>query len=252
MRYQSRVGPIGSSPRGRGTQQRILRLDYVHRFIPAWAGNTRQAQSIPRKCAVHPRVGGEHLCSSASTSPDTGSSPRGRGTPDVIGVAHDSRRFIPAWAGNTPVRRGSRRRRTVHPRVGGEHRQVHRTDRRQGGSSPRGRGTHPGPRGRGPRRRFIPALAGNTRTRASPWWPRTVHPRVGGEHPRRVVTAATRAGSSPRGRGTQPAGKDGWRSVRFIPAWAGNTPVRARSAAARSVHPRVGGEHGEQADLHED
>ena len=31
--------------------------------------------------------------------------------------------------------------------------------------------------------------------------------------------------------------------MRFIPAWAGNTPHRLMRSAASSVHPRVGGEH---------
>ena len=116
------------------------------------------------------------------------------------------------------------------------------------GSSPRGRGTRPGPhRGRA-RLRFIPARAGNTARPSRSPLPPPVHPRAGGEHARSVEGALNRAGSSPRGRGT-PAEQALSESVyRFIPARAGNTSNRVRVAAAPSVHPRAGGEHSRACD----
>src|SRR5690606_35715040 len=56
-------------------------------------------------------------------------------------------------------------------------------------------------------------------------------------------------GSSPRGRGTPapPAARAARR--RFIPAWAGNTTTTYPTWSARSVHPRVGGEHAVTAVL---
>ena len=91
--------------------------------------------------------------------------------------------------------------------------------------------------------RFIPAWAGNTSRRALQFPPRTVHPRVGGEHDDGQGGAVAVVGSSPRGRGTHCISRLCVEPNRFIPAWAGNTSRRAAAAHARSVHPRVGGEH---------
>ena len=116
----------------------------------------------------------------------------------------------------------------------------------QHGSSPRGRGTQlqsgasfgPG--------RFIPARAGNTTRRALPSLAAPVHPRAGGEHPSSPSTSISRAGSSPRGRGTHVAVRARGcvaTAQRFIPARAGNTPTRPGRSAGPAVHPRAGGEH---------
>ena len=71
----------------------------------------------------------------------------------------------------------------------------------------------------------------------------TVHPRVGGEHTVTDSAPFTRLGSSPRGRGTLGYGRRARPGLRFIPAWAGNTPRPTRRSWASPVHPRVGGEH---------
>ena len=110
-----------------------------------------------------------------------------------------------------------------HPRVGGEHSGRNARISIHAGSSPRGRGT-PGRGGAGRQNaRVIPAWAGNT------------HPHI--------RTAQMEFGSSPRGRGTLAPShlKAWWRRV--IPAWAGNTPAPTGSTAAKTGHPRVGGEH---------
>ena len=52
--------PNGSSPRGRGTQQPLDRLDGQLRFIPARAGNTHASRPSRPPAPVHPRAGGEH------------------------------------------------------------------------------------------------------------------------------------------------------------------------------------------------
>ena len=72
---------------------------------------------------------------------------------------------------------------------------------------------------------------------------RSVHPRAGGEHPRRSSFVERAAGSSPRGRGTLNELREVLVLQRFIPARAGNTSTRGFSPSARSVHPRAGGEH---------
>jgi len=70
-----------------------------------------------------------------------------------------------------------------------------------------------------------------------------VHPRVRGEHGRSSTWSSPTGGSSPRPRGT-PKGLKGSRHVdRFIPASAGNTSAPRHPRCARSVHPRVRGEH---------
>ena len=172
--------------------------------------------------AVHPRVGGEQSTSAAFGIIPCGSSPRGRGT-ERCGTPRQSRhRFIPAWAGN---RHGA----GLLPRP-------------FSGSSPRGRGTERCGTPRQSRHRFIPAWAGNSRAPASRLFPAPVHPRVGGEQPGNAKWTRHPPGSSPRGRGTDFNGADHQAPLRFIPAWAGNSPPRIATTACGSVHPRVGGE----------
>ena len=120
-----------------------------------------------------------------------------------LGLELLGERLIPAWAGNTSRAPCSGSPPPVHPRVGGEHRQLRPNILSLAGSSPRGRGTHECNDSGWCAGRFIPAWAGNTRVSAAPLTPYPVHPRVGGEHTLRA-------------------------------------PVRR---SRRAVHPRVGGEH---------
>ena len=113
--------PNGSSPRGRGTPPSRRKSRGRSRFIPAWAGNTCASVSFTVLVPVHPRVGGEHDPSQYRFKVVAGSSPRGRGTREVRLHRAQRDRFIPAWAGNTSTRWRRMPRRTVHPRVGGEH-----------------------------------------------------------------------------------------------------------------------------------
>ena len=213
----------GSSPRGRGTRLGPAGLSGGGRFIPAWAGNTPASRTIPATPPVHPRVGGEHSFFVTAAAMAAGSSPRGRGTRLGHGQHELDQRFIPAWAGNTGRSAPPLRFRTVHPRVGGEHTYEESVDLTNAGSSPRGRGTPQSGGEHWRRQRFIPAWAGNTYRTVPLVWLVPVHPRVGGEHLFALIIFLCSDGSSPRGRGTRY-----WRvhcpvSVRFIPAWAGNT-----------------------------
>ena len=131
---------------------------------------------------VHPRVGGEHASVRLESPQSTGSSPRGRGTPTGTREIEQSRRFIPAWAGNTPTPRPMPAAAPVHPRVGGEHGLNAAVSGIRDGSSPRGRGTLTFSLHCALRQRFIPAWAGNTAPQEAPTSPQAVHPRVGGEH----------------------------------------------------------------------
>ena len=111
----------------------------------------------------------------------------------------------------------------VHPRARGEHPLLKTMSRRFLGSSPRTRGTL----GRGwsyrTSERFIPAHAGNTRSRALIRFLRAVHPRARGEHPLESAVSSRFIGSSPRTRGTH-------KTISF-------------AALPLSVHPRARGEH---------
>ena len=111
------------------------------------------------------------------------------------------------------------------------------------GSSPRGRGTHRRRHLRGGVDRFIPARAGNTHAAQSRASSSPVHPRAGGEHPRRLRVTIRAVGSSPRGRGTLGLPDPGRTPHRFIPARAGNTRSNSGRRVCSAVHPRAGGEH---------
>ena len=174
---------------------------------------------------------------------EDGSSPRVRGT-----LCHAPRqcwriRFIPACAGNTASKRIVCIGAPVHPRVCGEHSRPPPARPRSTGSSPRVRGTPRWrawpPFGAG----FIPACAGNTLADAAEVAGYAVHPRVCGEHSRRVCHASVCGGSSPRVRGTL-------RGCQPPPVVNGSSPrvrgtptSQSRSGWLSPVHPRVCGEH---------
>ena len=80
LRFRLSEPSIGSSPRGRGTRIQEISQSAAIRFIPAWAGNTSQAQRYCIPTPVHPRVGGEHSTTTKCRVASFGSSPRGRGT----------------------------------------------------------------------------------------------------------------------------------------------------------------------------
>ena len=146
----------------RGTRSRYHQRSDVSRVIPAWAGNTGPRHRREKPPAGHPRVGGEHMGPPPGMDPQLGSSPRGRGTRQLLHGVNVAGRVIPAWAGNTATRRLAPPWSTDHPRVGGEHHTTMIKDAIYDGSSPRGRGTQqrvaPGPAPQ----RVIPAWAGNT------------------------------------------------------------------------------------------
>ena len=153
---------IGSSPHGRGTPQTPRQNLGPHRFIPARAGNTGGPPEGRSHQPVHPRTGGEHVPRPLNAAPSTGSSPHGRGTRELVRPGLVVPRFIPARAGNTSASCPRFSSRTVHPRTGGEHKELADLNGNKDGSSPHGRGTPAIHRGGGRGWRFIPARAGNT------------------------------------------------------------------------------------------
>ena len=112
-----------------------------------------------------------------------------------------------------------------------------------GGSSPRARGTRSWGNPGGEGRRFIPASAGNTGARGGEGWDYSVHPRERGEHLVLQALGFGCGGSSPRARGTRGGCGADLAGRRFIPASAGNTPMRNICIASVPVHPRERGEH---------
>ncbi len=213
----------GSSPRSRGTLVGGQQVGRHGRFIPALAGNTLWRAGWHRAWPVHPRARGEHVMVARRRSAVSGSSPRSRGTPAIKNKASVLDRFIPALAGNTAGRFHRPESGPVHPRARGEHRISGDPRIAVDGSSPRSRGTRSIGLFRPPRRRFIPALAGNTLAK-------TNGNGAGG-------------GSSPRSRGTPVSMFDLDQATRFIPALAGNTCSACPPATWCPVHPRARGEH---------
>ena len=90
---------------------------------------------------------------------------------------------------------------------------------------------------------IIPAYAGNTTIAPIGWAKVWDHPRVCGEHDTAEPTNGRNTGSSPRMRGTRTVPAIVPADRRIIPAYAGNTTVRAISAREGRDHPRVCGEH---------
>ena len=171
----------------------------------------------------HPRVCGEHTMASSGVRACSGSSPRMRGTLVQSVDAERGDGIIPAYAGNTGTMFIVESAKGDHPRVCGEHLDLHIQAVESAGSSPRMRGTRERHDRRFSRRGIIPAYAGNTYT----WRRRCLrgrdHPRVCGEHVRFDFAPAADWGSSPRMRGTPyTVGALGW-ATGIIPAYAGNT-----------------------------
>ena len=174
--------------------------------------------------------------------PETGSSPRVRGTGCRRRPFQHPKRFIPACAGNRLSRTTRGPALPVHPRVCGEQRANSLTNTCSGGSSPRVRGTGLGALGKTGAVRFIPACAGNRISAISSAVSAAVHPRVCGEQVTCPARSTRQRGSSPRVRGTEWLRSGLQIHERFIPACAGNRLLAACRMRLATVHPRVCGE----------
>ena len=234
----------GSSPRGRGKPEEGRTGTLRGGLIPAWAGKTGWAPTVPGWRWAHPRVGGENQTRETNHWRTSGSSPRGRGKHGDQTVKHLDDRLIPAWAGKTLMSAVASSIVRAHPRVGGENNPGMAYTLASVGSSPRGRGK--------PRRvrpstctgGLIPAWAGKTSLIVSPSSVLTAHPRVGGENTNPDAPVTPETGSSPRGRGKPERGRHNAAQEGLIPAWAGKTGFTDVAREAATAHPRVGGENG--------
>ena len=193
--------PTGSSPRGRGKRPLPTGATPLTRLIPARAGKTVTGPPRASRPAAHPRAGGENRLAALVADEPPGSSPRGRGKRCIRYCPHPRSRLIPARAGKTADYRTRANGSRAHPRAGGENPCPQSRTCPGPGSSPRGRGKHPGrPRCRS-RDRLIPARAGKTTALPSSGGPSWAHPRAGGENKVQASPPCVIQGSSPRGRG---------------------------------------------------
>ena len=153
-------GPVGPSPRGRGSHVR-RGLDWaMSRSIPAWAGEPLGVVRTAGGLQVHPRVGGGAWMNPPYSLTGLGPSPRGRGSPLARHVLEAHPGSIPAWAGEPSGTCSSSWPSRVHPRVGGGATYVRATAKWAGGPSPRGRGSLVAHRPGAVLQRSIPAWAG--------------------------------------------------------------------------------------------
>ena len=152
-----------------------------------------------------------------------GSSPLARGTQDLDRLGYVADRFIPAYAGNSSLSWPCWRGTPVHPRLRGELFPDGLINDPLIGSSPLTRGTPVRFKPSFSLIRFIPAYAGNSRETVSRSKSKSVHPRLRGELKPLVIGVLFSDGSSPLTRGTLDSAEAVAQSVRFIPAYAGNS-----------------------------
>ena len=115
------ISVSGLSPLARGTLPLYMPECRCYRFIPAGAGNTPFGGTSRDHWPVYPRWRGEHLVMVETNGPGSGLSPLARGTPISVSRRICDCRFIPAGAGNTPLRFCRVSVISVYPRWRGEH-----------------------------------------------------------------------------------------------------------------------------------
>ena len=174
--------------------------------------------------------------------PADGSSPRMRGILRELCASRKAARFIPAHAGNSDRTGLPGTALSVHPRACGEFDGAAWSVGWRDGSSPRMRGIRPAAAPSPPRRRFIPAHAGNSRCRCGCPGGGAVHPRACGEFKCGKPRRSAASGSSPRMRGIRSMHRSYLLRARFIPAHAGNSAAGHPRGCGRAVHPRACGE----------
>ena len=126
----------------------------------------------------------------------------------------------------------------------GEHGHDFNVEQYETGSSPHARGTRDDLIGKERGHGIIPACAGNTVRRHSPFPAVRDHPRMRGEHRSSSVGGGVVVGSSPHARGTQCGAIVFHVDHGIIPACAGNTMKLIEMLAVSRDHPRMRGEHG--------
>ena len=172
---------MGVLPQGRGTPSDIHHRIQCVRFILADAGNSWLFGVLKRTKTVYPRWRGELDSMATVTACPGGLSPLARGTPPLRSSTRSISRFIPAGAGNSRSILLALFRLAVYPRWRGELCIKTSVKNFAVGLSPLARGTLFMRGSKSPRRRFIPAGAGNSnRLFVFPIF-MTVYPRWRGE-----------------------------------------------------------------------
>ena len=111
------------------------------------------------------------------------------------------------------------------------------------GSSPHTRGALVGHELGARDRGIIPAYAGSTARQGRGRVTRRDHPRIRGEHQRKMADSMVSAGSSPHTRGAQQSHSQQLRFSGIIPAYAGSTLTTVGDNTRFGDHPRIRGEH---------
>ena len=171
------------------------------RSIPAWAGETRYRRVRYAVSWVYPRVGGGNSNNRRLCRFVIGLSPRGRGKLSGVDTAGNTRRSIPAWAGETHYHIKPPSAKKVYPRVGGGNVGAGIIISDLLGLSPRGRGKPLAGVQKDSAQRSIPAWAGETECQIRCRRYAEVYPRVGGGNTDNLLAVANAGGLSPRGRG---------------------------------------------------
>ena len=193
---------MGVLPQGRGTPSDIHHRIQCVRFILADAGNSWLFGVLKRTKTVYPRWRGELDSMATVTACPGGLSPLARGTPPLRSSTRSISRFIPAGAGNSRSILLALFRLAVYPRWRGELYINEVNLWKLYGLSPLARGTLFMRGSKSPRRRFIPAGAGNSGESGCVHQWSSVYPRWRGELKQIVRFPHIHDGLSPLARGT--------------------------------------------------
>ena len=176
----SLLWPTGSSPLARGLLERPNDPRPRRGIIPARAGFTVKTRSVARQLRDHPRSRGVYGSSPETRTYNSGSSPLARGLL-LYGLAMGRRHgIIPARAGFTSAGRQGEGDARDHPRSRGVYQISIYVRDFHTGSSPLARGLRFQATIFGLCSRIIPARAGFTLMRRTPWWVHRDHPRSRG------------------------------------------------------------------------
>ena len=231
----------GSSPRVRGKHVSCFTMRDCLRIIPARAGQTYVVMNTTGVDPDHPRACGANADNGQTVATRNGSSPRVRGKLARSAQVGHGVRIIPARAGQTSGNVALLNFNPDHPRACGANQGQRHAPAPTTGSSPRVRGKRswgavcsaPG--------RIIPARAGQTRRRPASGASTTDHPRACGANSGVFTLSADISGSSPRVRGKPTVCVPPTRTVRIIPARAGQTQTAFQNMEKGSDHPRACG-----------
>ena len=260
--HRNSVRHGGSSPLARGLLGVVPGYILVMGIIPACAGFTSASSRPSRTRRDHPRLRGVYARGEGEPPRGGGSSPLARGLRLHLRARDGDGRIIPACAGFTPTRAGSRPRRRDHPRLRG----VYHWERRRRPSAPgiipacagftsegtsflvltsdhpRLRGVYECTSGRSSESGGSSPLARGLRRRRRPRSPRPPdHPRLRGVYGVCACIGSGQDGSSPLARGLPPGSSTTGTTRRIIPACAGFTGAHRGGPGPHQDHPRLRG-----------